>query len=423
MGSSPLARGLLGASPLARGIRGIIPARAGFTIPSFSGRFFTTDHPRSRGVYLPDGGGGRGGEGSSPLARGLPLRRPSRHAPPGIIPARAGFTRRPTWRPGPPPDHPRSRGVYNWTDSQTTNELGSSPLARGLRLGSVFGSGVQGIIPARAGFTWSSSTPPRSTPGSSPLARGLQLSPQQYLMNNRIIPARAGFTSERMTGARGTGDHPRSRGVYPARCGGERVLDGSSPLARGLHEPGGDVGAVGRIIPARAGFTRRRAQSLTPTSDHPRSRGVYSPPTGWRGDPPGSSPLARGLPPRPTSPSLAKGIIPARAGFTNGYGWQSDIPMGSSPLARGLPAPRRLGALPGRIIPARAGFTHPCQASQPTRPDHPRSRGVYVSPGTRIVNALGSSPLARGLQRPLAGLLERRRIIPARAGFTSPCGR
>ena len=199
--------------------------------------------------------------------------------------------------------------------------------------------------------------------------------------------------------------------------------DGSSPLARGLRGAEPSPLLPLRIIPARAGFTLHPLGGEGTLRDHPRSRGVYrSPPGPWPGTR-GSSPLARGLPPRPTSPSLAKGIIPARAGFTNGYGWQSDIPMGSSPLARGLPAPRRLGALPGRIIPARAGFTHPCQASQPTRPDHPRSRGVYVSPGTRIVNALGSSPLARGLRQLRQDHGHQHGIIPARAGFTTTAGR
>ena len=75
-------------------------------------------------------------------------------------------------------------------------------------------------------------------------------------MASRIIPARAGFTPDFIPGPPMVGDHPRSRGVYPSHDQGDRMVIGSSPLARGLHGRvvGGDV--VVRIIPARAGFTQ-----------------------------------------------------------------------------------------------------------------------------------------------------------------------
>ena len=50
--------------------------------------------------------------------------------------------------------------------------------------------------------------------------------------------------------------------------------------------------------------------------------------------------------------------------------------------------------------------------------DHPRSRGVYTTYVTVLAGMLGSSPLARGLQRRLVRLIEHLGIIPARAGFT-----
>ena len=70
---------------------GIIPARAGFTAPGPLGAVRSGDHPRSRGVYATLYLAATWG--SSPLARGL---RPvwGRDTPiPGIISARAGFTR------------------------------------------------------------------------------------------------------------------------------------------------------------------------------------------------------------------------------------------------------------------------------------------------------------------------------------------
>ena len=71
-----------------------------------------------------------------------------------------------------------------------------------------------------------------------------------------------------------------------------------------------------------------------------------------------------------------------------------------------------------RIIPARAGFTRAGMTRGPAGADHPRSRGVYSGRELMHPAAPGSSPLARGL--PHDGPARRRSggIIPARAGFT-----
>ena len=233
-GSSPLARGLPLRPRRRHGPGGIIPARAGFTQHGSPCWTCPWDHPRSRGVYRLVVGDGRGPAGSSPLARGLRAGRGRQRVPLGIIPARAGFTARRPCSPLPAGDHPRSRGVYACRPFQRVCAPGSSPLARGL-LG--FGS-------------WFS--PPRL-------------------------------------------DHPRSRGVYRSPTTGRHRAPGSSPLARGLHD-GGDVADGGAgIIPARAGFTTSSPGSMSTEADHPRSRGVYvsgDDHEGWRT---GSSPLARGL--------------------------------------------------------------------------------------------------------------------------------
>ena len=314
------------------------------------------DHPRSRGVYGVGGVGGRTGEGSSPLARGLP-RDTLRHSRGvRIIPARAGFTRHSRgvlpsfW------DHPRSRGVYRRRARRARSVAGSSPLARGLpKWGAATSSGRR-IIPARAGFTL-------ARPGPR-------------------------FLDE---------DHPRSRGVYVGRRRMGAHHRGSSPLARGLHLRNIPFRIERGIIPARAGFTRPCSPSAPEPQDHPRSRGVYHSPPRPIPTHVGSSPLARGLPLRLLGPVVAAGIIPARAGFTQrpeGHGIRrQDHPRsrgvymltvtrgrrapGSSPLARGL-----LGSISALepvagIIPARAGFTVPGAGSSLPAQDHPRSRGVY----------------------------------------------
>ena len=152
-GSSPLARGLLKAvNAPSRPFR-IIPARAGFTSNTCAGRTRAWDHPRSRGVYLFECGPRRVDVGSSPLARGLQVAQYSIWAAAGIIPARAGFTAKPEYASAPPTDHPRSRGVYPCRGRSRSQVRGSSPLARGLPVRHVSGSPRVRIIPARAGFT------------------------------------------------------------------------------------------------------------------------------------------------------------------------------------------------------------------------------------------------------------------------------
>ena len=94
---------------------------------------------------------------------------------------------------------------------------------------------------------------------------------------------------------------------------------------------------------------------------------------------------------------------------------------GSSPLARGLPRHGAVYGQNGGIIPARAGFTSLRVGRSSDTGDHPRSRGVYDIIKERESPFLGSSPLARGLQRQGDSILIRVGIIPARAGFTL-CG-
>ena len=297
-------------------LTGIIPARAGFTLSSSPRPGGGGDHPRSRGVYAAAYGDGGGRSGSSPLARGLRAAQAARAPGPGIIPARAGFTRPGTHPHAHAPDHPRSRGVYASHTMDDDRVWGSSPLARGLP------------------GPWS---PIRS--------------------RRRIIPARAGFTRPRARPAGLPGDHPRSRGVYPAAAPPAGSVQGSSPLARGLPGWVTMVPIAARIIPARAGFTSTPPSIPLPRPDHPRSRGVYHHARLRLAVTIGSSPLARGLRPRASSSASTCGIIPARAGFT------------------------------GHAVQRVHGV-----------PDHPRSRGVYPGPEAVTAPGTGSSPLARGLQ-------------------------
>ena len=156
------------------------------TIPS--------DHPRSRGVYFPCWPMKRVSVGSSPLARGLL---------PELVDATLTY-----W------DHPRSRGVYGCGAPAPSTVAGSSPLARGLRGDILVSPPKIRIIPARAGFTQIRLlfsllgrdhprsrgvygiviNSPGARHGSSPLARGLRITRNGVYSREGIIPARAGFT-------------------------------------------------------------------------------------------------------------------------------------------------------------------------------------------------------------------------------------
>ena len=200
---------------------------------------------------------------------------------------------------------------------------------------------------------------PDASSGSSPLARGLRDRVPRRPPQRGIIPARAGFTRPTsLTGLR-LRDHPRSRGVYTHTSRLNSISDGSSPLARGLHQQPVPGEAARGIIPARAGFTRASYWAVAACADHPRSRGVYE----------------------------DRAVVDAYVG-------------GSSPLARGLRTELLKPCVRTRIIPARAGFTRLITGSPTQSRDHPRSRGVYVAFSSARELSPGSSPLARGLRCP-----------------------
>ena len=236
------------------GVLRIIPARAGFTGLSNLMRPCRKDHPRSRGVYCAQYVIAVISIGSSPLARGLRMSRASWVLALRIIPARAGFTVKSISTRTCFSDHPRSRGVYRRRMSGWRASPGSSPLARGLPFRFRGWTHMMGIIPARAGFT-------------------------HLYSHNIVLPE----------------DHPRSRGVYPGRHRFRRHRQGSSPLARGLHNPGTEMVPGLWIIPARAGFTLCWPYVILGMMDHPRSRGVYAATPRMAARMVGSSPLARGL--------------------------------------------------------------------------------------------------------------------------------
>mgnify|MGYP007127184548 CR=1 FL=1 len=174
---------------------------------------------------------------------------------------------------------------------------------------------------------------------------------------------------------------------------------GSSPHTRGLPGIGINISKLNRIIPAHAGFTSRASQHPQWRQDHPRTRGVYASARRDASRARGSSPHTRGLPGHFGARFHGKGIIPAHAGFTvavahlgpaledhprtrgvyvSPASHQTRSP-GSSPHTRGLPSRGGPELMATRIIPAHAGFTAARDERQGRRRDHPRTRGVYVT--------------------------------------------
>ena len=171
------------------------------------------------------------------------------------VPARAGFTPAHHHHHHRRPDHPRSRGVYEHDLKALVERLGSSPLARGLRGHESAAVAGRQDHPRSRGVYRGSRSSIIPGPGSSPLARGLHFAAWISATIPWIIPARAGFTRTSSSRTRSRRDHPRSRGVYPFRIAFRTSALGSSPLARGLLNAVSQIKEGDRIIPARAGFT------------------------------------------------------------------------------------------------------------------------------------------------------------------------
>ena len=213
--------------------------------------------------------------------------------------------------------------------------------------------------------------------GSSPLARGTRNDFVLGEPERRFIPARTGNTTHCRLPASCCSVHPRSHGEHLLPGLELYYSGGSSPLARGTHRRAARAGARRRFIPARTGNTRTCQSTSGRRSVHPRSHGDH--------------PL---------------NLFNARA------------KVGSSPLARGTRRHRLGGIDDPRFIPARTGNTAPGRTAPDTRPVHPRSHGEHPPHSPPSVMLFGSSPLALGT-RPRHRLQHAKgRFIPARTGNT-----
>ena len=172
--------------------------------------------------------------GSSPRERGTLARGRGGELDSRIIPARAGNTTRIASRVTMFPDHPRASGEHRRRGDGRAGVAGSSPRERGTLWDGVFGAGPWRIIPARAGNTFS----------------------------RTILPVR-------------NADHPRASGEHLGGIGTTPHHYGSSPRERGTRWCRRQTPGRCRIIPARAGNTRRARQPNSQRTDHPRASGEH----------------------------------------------------------------------------------------------------------------------------------------------------
>ena len=294
------------------------------------------------------------GSGSSPLTRGKHLADRVHELTHGLIPAHAGKTPSPPYKPASPKDHPRSRGEDSRVERHGRWTGGSSPFTRGKQERECVQALTHGIIPAHAGKTRPESRRPTgsrdhprsrgenmpsavstgSYTGSSPLTRGKLDQMPFHAEEIGLIPTHAGKTLMVVIMVSFCGAHPHSRGENRAFDVLSVGRMGSSPLTRGKLIDSGVGGGRGGLIPAHAGKTRTQFSIRAMQRAHPHSRG--------------------------------ENVTRPR---------EASVVCGSSPLTRGKQAHCLHQVVIGGLIPAHAGKTGHRTRGQTNSPAHPHSRG------------------------------------------------
>ena len=237
--------------------------------------------------------------GSSPRVRGTP--RPGAAGPPRgrFIPACAGNTVRRRAGRRRETVHPRVCGEHHFLDDGSLERRGSSPRVRGTRCRRVRRRRVRRFIPACAGNTDSSPSPPCSMIGSSPRVRGTLEPDAEPGLDERFIPACAGNTTASTASGFTTPVHPRVCGEHSKANAATPAASGSSPRVRGTLCRVCERRRCRRFIPACAGNTVSPSAVSRRRSVHPRVCGEHTASSMRRPPGIGSSPRVRGTPCQP----------------------------------------------------------------------------------------------------------------------------
>ena len=146
-------RGSRGGASKQRSPDGIIPAYAGLTEVLLWDRYTALDHPRVCGAHSGEILYIRCIRGSSPRMRGSLVDITPQDGADGIIPAYAGLTNTSTNSKNGSRDHPRVCGAHLLNARFSSFFSGSSPRMRGSRHRAGCSCWYMGIIPAHAGLT------------------------------------------------------------------------------------------------------------------------------------------------------------------------------------------------------------------------------------------------------------------------------
>ena len=111
--------------------------------------------------------------------------------------------------------------------------------------------------------------------GSSPCVRGTPTAGCEHMRHFRFIPACAGNTPPRRSAAPGAAVHPRVCGEHGGKRGAWGDWYGSSPRVRGTLRQEARHSGAARFIPACAGNTTPRSETLRCCSVHPRVCGEH----------------------------------------------------------------------------------------------------------------------------------------------------
>ena len=237
-GSSPRVRGKQRGHHARTRVLRLIPARAGKTAVFRRSGPCGWAHPRACGENMARPRRDRSRMGSSPRVRGKRRRECAHGRPRGLIPARAGKTRASPWQRLSRRAHPRACGENDGGPTRRITDDGSSPRVRGKRVDPIEEAAESGLIPARAGKTrrrrgrscglpahpraCGENRKHRGHPfvrlGSSPRVRGKPDNLSIYGVRHGLIPARAGKTGA----ARGRPDHCWA---HPRACGENASFD------------------------------------------------------------------------------------------------------------------------------------------------------------------------------------------------------
>ena len=213
-GSSPHARGTHCRRRCCKANARFIPACAGNTTNGTRLTNTLPVHPRMRGEHFLEGVGRHKAIGSSPHARGTHPNWTGTITCNRFIPACAGNTGAWHWPAARYAVHPRMRGEHHSGSARMTPNRWFIPACAGNTGSCRRGPDLQAVHPRMRGEHGCAMTIADPRNGSSPHARGTRIGPALAWLDGRFIPACAGntFGIDRKTKHKAV--HPRMRGEH-----------------------------------------------------------------------------------------------------------------------------------------------------------------------------------------------------------------